>query len=136
MTDAHGSPYGFGSQEAPDNDYILIQVVRSTLDAKKQEPYNALMARRRKNDTANPAIKPDREGRVRILRMDEPAEPETPVEDSGLSLEDLGQAYAALLSRGELPYEEMERQVPDGSTAPVEPEIDADFEGESLPPTS
>src|SRR4051812_49211005 len=68
--------------------------------------YNALMARRIKRDASEPAIKPERQPRVRVLRMDEPPGAELPVDDSGLSLEDLGQAYASLLQRGGIPYEE------------------------------
>jgi segregation and condensation protein B len=92
------------------------------------------MARRRKNDATDPAIKPDRAGRVRVLRMDEPAEPDAQVDDSGLSLEDLGQAYAALLSRGEVPYEEP--VVPCDAAVPAEDEFQADLEAEPLQPTS
>lgn len=40
------------------------------------------------------------------MRMDDAPEEPSTVEDAGLSLEDLGEAYAALLNRGAVPYEE------------------------------
>jgi segregation and condensation protein B len=100
-----------------------------------QRPYNALMARRPKKNATDPAIKPGREPRVRVLRMDEPAEPELPLDDSGLSLEDLGQAYAALLNRGGVPYEErQEHEIQPAADLPAE--IEAALESEPLPPVS
>lgn len=97
------------------------------------------MARRAKQ-TSDPAIKPDRQTRVRVLRMEEPPEQvspadDSPVDDSGLSLEDLGQAYAALLNRGGVPYEEP------AATSPAEEEVAEDslaatLESEPLPPVS
>jgi len=71
--------------------------------------YNAEMAKRASKQPEKPsAIRPSREPRVRVVRMEEESpEAESPaVDDSGLSLEDLGQAYAALLNRGAVPYEE------------------------------
>lgn len=93
------------------------------------------MSRRHKKDAAEPAIKPDRDPRIRVLRMDEPAEPEIEVDDSGLSLEDLGQAYAAVLNRGGVPYEEPPEQSgqPDSE---VTDEIEVAFNSEPLPPVS
>ncbi len=82
------------------------------------------MSRRHKKEAAEPAIKPDREPRIRVLRMDEPSDPELPVDDSGLSLEDLGQAYAAVLNRGGIPYEEPAEQ-PGQSASEVNDELQA-----------
>lgn len=100
--------------------------------------YNAPMARRAKQ-TSDPAIKPDRQTRVRVLRMEEP-EQEPPLEDSavddsGLSLEDLGQAYAALLNRGGVPYEEPAEASP-AEEELVEDHLEASLESEPLPPVS
>lgn len=63
--------------------------------------------------------KPERQPRVRVVRTEEPPPEAPPVDDSGLSLEDLGQAYAALLNRGSVPYEE---PVPEVATPIVEDE--------------
>ena len=93
------------------------------------------MSRRHKKDAPAPAIKPDRDPRIRVLRMDEPAEPEIQVDDSGLSLEDLGQAYAAVLNRGGVPYEEPGEQ-PEPSTGEVANELEAELASELLPPVS
>lgn len=73
------------------------------------------MAKKGKKQSPPPesAIKPERAPRVRVVRMEESPEVETPsVDDSGLSLEDLGQAYAALLNRGAIPYEEAAEEEP------------------------
>ena len=71
------------------------------------------MAKRPKSAASDPAIKAERQTRVRVVRVDDTAEPESPsAEDPGLSLEDLGQAYAALLNRGSVPYEEPEASPP------------------------
>jgi segregation and condensation protein B len=61
---------------------------------------------RNKESVSEPAIKPQAGRRPRVLRVDNVPEAEPVVDDSGLSLEDLGQAYAALLNRGAVPYEE------------------------------
>jgi len=62
------------------------------------------MAKRTKSPTEHP-LKPQHERTVRVLRVDEESTLETPVDDAGLSLDDLGQAYAAVLNRGAVPYE-------------------------------
>jgi segregation and condensation protein B len=69
--------------------------------------------------------------------MDESPDAELPVDDSGLSLEDLGQAYASLLQRGGIPYEE-EQTESSGHLAesPAEHGIEAALETEPLPPIS
>ena len=90
------------------------------------------MPRRHKKDPTEPAIKSGRTPRIRVLRMDEPAELETQVDDSGLSLEDLGQAYAALLNRGGVPYEEPAEQS-EQPASEVADEIEAALESEPLP---
>lgn len=61
---------------------------------------------------AKSAIRQDRGPRVRVVQSEE-VEEQAPIEvdDSGLSLEDLGQAYAMLLNRGALPYEEAKEEV-------------------------
>jgi len=78
------------------------------------------MAKTPKPTASNPAIKAERQARVRAVRTDDTSEPESPfAEEPGLSLEDLGQAYAALLNRGVVPYEE-----PGASPPTVEPTAD------------
>jgi segregation and condensation protein B len=70
------------------------------------------------------AIKPQQNPRVRVVRMEESPEEAAPsVDDSGLSLEDLGQAYAALLNRGSIPYDTIapeEQAVEEASAPPAE----------------
>ena len=68
--------------------------------------YNLGMAKRAKKPTnpATPANRVEREMRPRVVRMEQTSEPDPPpIDDSGISLEDLGQAYAALLHQGEVP---------------------------------
>lgn len=94
------------------------------------------MVKRPQRGSSNPAIKSGRDRPVRVVRVDEQAEAETtPPDDVGLSLEDLGQAYAALINRGSVPYEE-----PEASEAPSDPaddEAEAPFAAEPEPlPTS
>ena len=67
------------------------------------------MAKRaKKTEETKPApSKVVREQRPRVVRVQETPEPETAeLDDSGISLEDIGQAYAALLNKGDIPYEE------------------------------
>jgi segregation and condensation protein B len=67
------------------------------------------MAKKAKqNEPVSPApAKKVREMRPRVIRVVEETSPELPViDDSGISLEDIGQAYASLLSKGDVPYEE------------------------------
>lgn len=64
--------------------------------------------------------------------MDEPTGPEVPVDDSGLSLEDLGQAYAALLNRGGVPYEEPQESDAASETAEDDCETGPDSKPLSL----
>jgi segregation and condensation protein B len=93
------------------------------------------MARRPKQDAPQPAIKPERQRRVRVVRVeDETPRAETPVDDSGLSLEDLGQAYAALLNRGGIPYEEQQDASPLVESAGDD--LQDEIETEPLPPVS
>jgi segregation and condensation protein B len=90
------------------------------------------MARRPKTPS-EPAIKPQRQPPVRVLRVeDEPSSP-MPVDDAGLSLEDLGQAYAAALNRGSVPYEDEPPPTPE--TAQNQADADAPtLIDEPLPP--
>ena len=92
------------------------------------------MARRNKQEATEPAIKPERQRRVRVVRVEEESpQQEMPLDDSGISLEDLGQAYAALLNRGSVPYEEPQEAPPVGEVAD---ELQAELEPEPLPPVS
>ena len=66
------------------------------------------MAKRAKK-TAEPKNAPvaERQDRPRLVRMESSSEPTTAeIDDSGISLEEIGQAYAALLNQGDVPYEE------------------------------
>jgi segregation and condensation protein B len=67
------------------------------------------MVKKPKSKSSNPA-KPtstERPTTPRVIRVvDSPVESLPVVDDSGLSLEEIGQAYAALLNRGDDPYEE------------------------------
>jgi segregation and condensation protein B len=93
------------------------------------------MRKRHKTDPPEPGIKPHREPRVRVLRMDEPPEAEFPLDDSGLSLEELGQAYAAVLNRGGVPYEESQEHEPRPAND-LPDAIAAELESVPLPPVS
>jgi segregation and condensation protein B len=80
--------------------------------------------------------------RPRVVRVDNDVDDDPPpVDDSGLSLEDLGQAYAALLNRGAVPYEEPQSpptnaaQPADAESAELEPPLPAD-QGCELSPKS
>lgn len=92
------------------------------------------MARRPKQDATEPAIKPERQRRVRVVRVEDETPDQMPVDDSGMSLEDLGQAYAALLNRGNIPYEES-REAPISKETQVG-DLQAELETEPLPPVS
>lgn len=93
------------------------------------------MARRPKQDATEPAIKPERQRRIRVVRVEEEApQAEVPVDDSGLSLEDLGQAYAAVLNRGSVPYE-LPQETPAFQKTQVD-ELQAELEPDPLPPVS
>lgn len=116
-------------------DYSPSLAVRSTLDLKKQALYKRFMARRPKQDATQPAIKPQRQPRIRVVRVeDEAPQAEMPLDDSGLSLEDLGQAYAALINRGSVPYEEPQEAAVFSETQVDE--LQAELEPEPLPPVS
>jgi segregation and condensation protein B len=82
------------------------------------------MAKRgvRREASQEPAIKPGRTPQMRVVRIDdEPPEPAPPIDDSGISLEELGQAYAALLNRGDVPYEEPAQADVEAESHPVDP---------------
>lgn len=66
------------------------------------------MAKRAKKSTTKTeptAAKPRSLPGPRVVRTEEEAPPTPAVDDSGISLEDIGQAYAALLSQGDTPYD-------------------------------
>ncbi len=91
-----------------------------------------------KSSVPNSTPTPPQE-RVRVLRMEEAnvaSPPETPeIDDSGLSLEDLGQAYSALLNRGAVPYEDP-IDPDEAEENPAEESMLADSDSEPLPPPS
>jgi segregation and condensation protein B len=92
------------------------------------------MGKRSKPAETEPAIKPPRDKRVRVIRVEDSPEPESPPDDAGLSLEDLGQAYAALLNRGAVPYEDAEA-IPIAEFSVEEAPVPPD-EPEPIPPSS
>jgi segregation and condensation protein B len=80
------------------------------------------MAKKAKPKTSGktPATPVERPSTPRVIRVvDSPVEQVPVVDDSGLSLEEIGQAYAALLNRGDDPYEEVKTE-----TEPAEPPTD------------